>query len=328
LNYIDSINKEMVMKIYDPEDIEENLRRTFSRKNDPMTELIIRDHFLNKYLIKNEFLDLNDEKLKYVLKTFIKYDFIQNKDLELLINEIRNINFIEYKRTTPWHFSEINVLDSSGKIISYGYCKANFHLINKWGFKSDNRLHRIIYDKESLTVLWANFGYLTDIDINENIETSEKYISHNYNVYNISYIQTHLWIIENPDAQRTKLKGLDNNLLDEYINYICEETINRGHGFIIDIEHAKVADITDLLGNRFFKNGPEWKYSKNTIYYNGITATNITDIITEKNMFKLIIENNTYKNIKKKVIYLDMDYFILYNEKNDKIFLENYILEF
>ena len=76
------------------------------------------------------------------------------------------------------------------------------------------------------------------------------------------------------------------------------------------------------------KNGPEWKYGKNTTMHNGITATYIKDIITEKNMFKIIIENNTYKNIKKEIIYLDIEHFALYNEKNKKIILENYKSEF
>ena len=135
------------MKIYSPDYIE-NYLEEISKKNNKITDIIIKDHFLCKYLIENEFLCLNDEELKFVLKTFIKYNYIQNNDLEVLANEIRNVNFIEYKRTTPWHFSEINILYSNGEIISYGYCKVNFHLINKWGFMSHNKLHRIIYDKK------------------------------------------------------------------------------------------------------------------------------------------------------------------------------------
>ena len=297
------------MKIYSPDRVEEYLA-DITKKNNEIYEKITKGHFLCKELIEYEFLYLNDEELKFVLKTFIKYGFIHNNDLELLANEIRSSNFVEFKRTTPWHFSEINVLDSSGEIISYGYCKANFHLINKWDFKSNDRMHRIIYDKKTLTVLWANFGDLFVTDINKNIEDSERYISHNHNVYKIEYIQVDLYIMESPDVQRTILKGLNNDLLDEYINHVCEKTINSGHGFILDIEHAKVVDIEDFLGKEFFDNGPEWKHGK-YIMYKGTTATDIKDIIAEKNLFKIIIENNTYKNTRIKTIYLDIENFAL-----------------
>jgi hypothetical protein len=207
-----------------------------------------------------------------------------------------------------------------------GSCKAYFHIINKWSFKSHNLLHRIIYDKKTLSVVWADFGNFTNIDINQNIEDSESDISYNSNVYQIVYTQANLWLMKNPDAQRTMLKGLDDDVLDKYINAICKETINSGHGFILDIEHAKQADITDLLGKGFFKNGPEWKKEKNTTIYDGFEATNIKDILAEKNMFKIIIENNTYRKTKIKTVSLDIENFILYNEKNKKIILEDYEL--
>jgi hypothetical protein len=115
--------------------------------------------------------------------------------------------------------------------------------------------------------------------------------------------------------------------IDEYLADITKKKDPISEIIIMDIEHAKIVDITDFLGKEFFNNGPEWKHGKYTMY-NGITATDIKDIVAEKNMFKIIIENNTYKNIRKKAIYLDMEYFALYNENNDKIFFENYNLEF
>jgi hypothetical protein len=243
-----------------------------------------------------------------------------------MANEIKSNNFEEFKRATPWHFFFFYVLDSSGEIISYGYCKAKFYFINKWGFMSANKLHRIIYDKNTLSVVWADFGNLTNIDINKDIEDTEMYISHNSNVYQIVYTLANLWLMKNPDVQRTMLKGLEDDVLDEYIYTICKETINSGHGFILDIEHAKQADITDLLGKGFFKNGPEWKYGKNTKIYDGFEATNIKDILAEKNMFKIVIKNNTYRKTKIKTVSLDIENFILYNEKNKQIILEDYEL--
>jgi hypothetical protein len=314
------------MKFYSPDRIEEYLGNITNRK-DKMTDVIIKDHFLCKYLVEDEFHYLDDDGLKFVLKTFIKYGFIPNNDLELLMEEIRDSIFIEYKRITPWHISKINVLDASGEIIPYGYCKAYFNLSNKWGFQSRNYLHRIIYDSKTLTVVWADFGNYNNIDINEKLEDSENYISYKNKVYELRYIHTDFWLMKNPDLQGTILKCLDDNILDEYINNICKESIDRGHGFILDIENAKVADLADLLGKDFFKNGPKWKYGKNTINYNGIAATEIKEIVTEKNIFKIIIENNTFRKNKVKTIYMDIEEFVLYNENKKKILIEDYKLE-
>jgi len=303
------------MSIYSPENIEE----TLSGYNEPnsMGKFLFNSHILIKSLKDHYFTDLNDNDLTFVLKTLIKYKYINENDISVLIKQIRDENFIEYLRITPWHFSTIQSLDYTGKNISYGCCKANFHLINKWGFSSSSHRHLIIYDKETLEVAFADLGNLTDFDIDNNIENSEMYITHKNMMYKIDYVAPTIWLFLNPCSENKKLADLECDNLDRYINMVCKDTIYSGHGFIMDLEFAKNADINSIVGNNFFKTGSEWKYGNHTMY-NGITPTGIKSINTKNNTFVIEIENNTHISPLIQTIFLDIEEFLLSNEKNNK----------
>jgi len=303
------------MSIYSPENIEE----TLLGYNEPnsMGRFLFNSHILTKSLKEYYFTGLNDNDLAFVLNTLIKYKYITENDMSVLIKQIRDENFIEYSRITPWKFSTIQSLDNTGKNISYGCCKANFHLTNKWGFASSADRHLLIYNKETLDVVYTDLGNLSDFDISNNVENTEIFISFNNNVYKIDYIEPAIWIFLNPCNNKKKLADLKINNLDKYINIVCKETIYCGHGHIPDIEFAKTADIDNILGKKFFKTGSEWKYG-NHLMYNGITPTKIKSINVKNNKFAIEIENNTYINPIIKTIYLDIENFYIANEKNDK----------
>jgi hypothetical protein len=119
---------------YRPENIEGVLIDIENRE--PEYKQYIKDNFLDKTIIKYYILDetkncINDKDLQFVLKILIKYGYIPDGDLEIMAAELRSDDFIKYKRTSPWHFSDISVLDSGGEYVSHGYCKAIFHLANK-----------------------------------------------------------------------------------------------------------------------------------------------------------------------------------------------------
>ena len=262
---------------YHPDYIEKVLAHISNRK-DETSKRIIKDHFLNRNIIKNEFFNLSDDELKYVLKALVKYHYAPDSELELLMAQIKDDNFIEYKRVSPWYFSDINVLDSDNNYVTHDYCKSNFHFMNKWGHSSSKILHRLIYDKKSFKVLWGDFGNYSDIDLDDiaAIKRIEDvvFISRKDKVYQIYYIPPYIYLKSSPDAQQTKLNNAESDTLDEYIFMFCSEDIDSGYGFILDNDFMETIDITPLTGEKFFDRGINWQYGSSD-YINGETPTKI-----------------------------------------------------
>jgi hypothetical protein len=308
------------MKIYSPENIEKYI---ISVLKDPVSlDLCLRHHFLNKILLKNEFENMDDNDLLYDIKILKKYNIIPNLDEFMLLEQIRDKDFVKHTRITPWKISDVDILDSRvGKTV-FCCAKAKFHLINSWDITEDGRWHKIIFDKNNLDVLWADFG--------NNNETNSKnstfrFISHNGIVYSLYYVQPTLWFLLNPCINK-KLLNIDNDGFDSYINKECAETINSGYGFILDIEFAKICDLEKCIDSKYFENGPNWKHGK-YIMYNGETATDMKNIYNKNNKIYMDIENNTFENDKIETIILDIDKSIVINEKNNKsAMIEDYEL--
>jgi hypothetical protein len=227
----------------------------------------------------------------------------------------------ELKHTGNWHFSDIAVLDSGGENITHGYCRAVFHVVDKNGPSKGNEIHRIIYNKNTLNVLWADFGNYSNSDLMEENEKEDIFISHNDNIYLFDYVPpTLISLYKNPDSQRTKLENTDDETLDKYISAFCEEN---EHGFWSDMYYSKYADITACLGESFFKKGLKWKYGSYTVY-NGISVTKLKGLCTENNLFKINIENYTFIKPKTGIIYLDIEKYELSDGKERIVAMEDY----
>jgi hypothetical protein len=225
----------------------------------------------------------------------------------------------ELKRTGDWHFSDIAVLDSGGANITHGYCRAVFNVVDKSGPSEEIEIHRIIYNKNTLNVLWADFGNYSNSDLIEENEKEDIFISHNDYIYRFEYLTTDIWLIKTPDSQRTKLENTDDETLDKYIRAFCEEN---DHGFWSDMPYSKYANIAACLGESFFRKGLKWKYGSH-FEYKGKTVTKLKCLCAENNLFKIIIENGTFIKPKTEVVYLDIEKFEISDGKN-KILMEDY----
>ena len=318
---------------YHPDYIEEVLAR-LSEEKDLLYESAIKDHFLIKPVLKDKLYCLNDADLKYVLAVLSKYDYIPNEDPAILAKQIKEENFIEYKRTTPWYFSDIDVLDSAGDHISYGYCKANFHFVNTWGHTSEHFLHRIIYDKATMVVCWADLGTYTDNfdeikNIIKNAEEGEFFVSFGNQVFRITYISRSVCFERSHDTSQTKLESIENNSFDAYvINNICKESEDGCiYGNVSEYEFMQFAEVTDCVSKNFFKKGPQWKYGDSCEMNEGITPTNIKGIYADNGIFKICIENNTFAIPQTAIICLDIENLEISSEKTKrKVRMEDFCI--
>jgi hypothetical protein len=309
------------MRIYSPENIENYIISVL--KDSISLDLCLRHHFLTKDLLKYEFENMDDDDLLYDIKILKKYNIIPSIDEQILLKQIRDKDFVKHTRITPWKIYDIDILNSGIGKTFFCCAEAKFHLTNLWNITEEGRWHKVIFNKNTLDVLWADFGNNDKMNSKNNIFT---FISHNGIVYSLNYVQPNLWFLLNPCKDR-KLLNIDNDGFDLYINKECEETINSGHGFIIDIEFAKICDLGKCIDSKFFENGPNWKHKKYTMMYNGETATHMKNISNKDNKIYIEIENNTFEINKIETIILDIDQNIVINEKNDKMsMIEDYEL--
>ncbi|MDR0472835.1 MAG: hypothetical protein LBH43_04080 [Treponema sp.] len=226
----------------------------------------------------------------------------------------------ELKRTGSWHFSDFAVLDSSGANITHGYCRAVFHAVDKSSHSEENEIHRIIYNKNTLNVLWADFGNYSNSDLIEENEKEDIFISHNDYVYRFEYIPpTLISLYKNPDSQQTKLENTDDETLDKYVSAFCEEN---DHGFWSDTPYSKSADITACL-DRLLRKGLKWKYGRLDVI-NGKAITKLKGLCAKNNVFEVIIENDTFIKPKTGIVYLDIEKFEISDGKERIVAMEDY----
>jgi hypothetical protein len=307
------------MKIYSPEHIEKYILSVL--KNPIGMDLCLKQHFLNRNLIKNEFEDMHDSDLLFDIKILKKYNIIPNIEEKILLEQIRDKNFVSYNRITSWEISDIGIIDSINGNIPYGIATAKFHLQNKWNIIGVGYWHKIIFDKNNLSIVWADLGNDTDLTIN-NFEYTT-FVSNNNIVYKLDYVQPTLYILLNPCKEK-ELDNFENKTLDKFINTECKETINSGYGFIMDTEFAKIAELNKSVERKFFENGPNWEYGK-CCMYNGKTATELNRIYNKNNTIYFELENNTFNPQKIQRFYINFENNIVGNESTNKeIIIEDY----
>jgi len=309
------------MKIYTPEKIEEYIQSVI--KHPELIHGCLKDHFLSKDTIKYEFGDMNDDDLLFCIRMLIKYEILPNRDEKILLEQIRDKDFISHDRLTPWKLDEVDSIDSKTGKTALWCAETKFRLSNLWGFTKSEYFHTLLFDRKTLEVLWADLGNYDDTTYKNR---DYRFISHNHNVYNVCYIQANLWFFQNPCKEK-KLLGTDNDSLDLFVNNELEESIDNGHGFIMDIEFAKICDMEKCIDSKFFANGPNWKHGNYTMY-KGKTATYIKDIYNKDGRIHIVIENNTFENSKCITLIIDFDKDIVINESNNQTAdIEQYELE-
>ena len=105
-------------------------------------------YFLNKGSINYILKRMNENYLKKQLKKSGKYCNIPVKDVGDLKSQLRDTDFLGIERVSPWEFLSFPVLDNSGVIRDFGYCQANFDIVNKWGHKQPYRSFQVIYSDD------------------------------------------------------------------------------------------------------------------------------------------------------------------------------------
>jgi hypothetical protein len=169
-------------------------------------KIMYESYFLNKGVIQF-ILEMDKANLEIQLEKAKKYCDISAKDADDLQNQLQNTNFLSVKRVSSWEFSSIPVLNYTGKVRNFDYCRANFSLVNSWGFKRPYRYFQIIYSSDFL-VTWMGY-VLTGGPI--------FWVSIENTVYRIIYLHKELRLYPNICTEPELVTGLNPIALDNVV---------------------------------------------------------------------------------------------------------------
>jgi hypothetical protein len=252
-------------------------------------------YFLNEGAI-NFMLEMDKKDLEIQLKEAKKHCDIPAKDAEDLKNQLQDTDFLSVERISPWEFSSIPILDYTGDIHKFGYCRANFSLVNKWGYKQPYRYFQVIYS-DDFFVVWL--GYVL-------IGGPVFWVSIGNTVYRIIYHHKNLRLYPNICNEPELITGLDQISLDGVIKKYHKSLRVFDINFKI-VEHEtgyRTIDLDKYFQNGFLYKGPKYNYTeyKKINYYSWVDpidakkkdVSEIRSVKTEDGLFKIKIENMTY----------------------------------
>jgi hypothetical protein len=252
-------------------------------------------YFLNEGAI-NFMTKMNGDDLEIQLKEAKRYCDIPAKDAGDLKNQLQDTGFLSVERISPWEFSSVPVLNHTGDIRNFGYCRANFSLVNTWGYKQPYRYFQMIYS-DDFFVIWL--GYIL-------IGRPLFWVSVENTVYRIIYFHKTLRLYPNVCYEPELIAGLGKKSLDNAVKKYHKNLRFFDTKFKI-LEHEtgyKTIDLDQYFQKGFFYKGPKYNYTEyKKVNYNSWVSlidvkkkeiSEIKDIKAEKGLFKIEIENMTY----------------------------------
>jgi hypothetical protein len=252
-------------------------------------------YFLNDGAI-NFILKMGKDAWKSQLKEAKKYCDIPAKDTKDLLNQLREPDFLSVERSSSWEFSSLQTLNYDGKVNNFGCCRANFDLVNKWGYKSPYRYFQLVYS-DDFFVVWL--GYIL-------IGGPIYWISVDNSVYRMIYLHKKLRLYPNVCNEPEPVAGLDPQSLDNVVKKHHKKLRYFDPNFKM-LEHTsgyKTIELDDCFKKGFFYKGPKYNYDeyKKVNYYAWIQPwdttkkeiSNLKDLKAENGLFKVEIENETY----------------------------------
>ena len=215
---------------------------------------------------------------------------IPDGDMDVLLKQFREKDFIEYCRDDEWRLGFTKVLDSDGNVKEYETRTAHFRYINKWDQKGYLQEYRIIVNEKN-KIVWAGF-----------YDEKHYFISVGEEIYSIKYEHKKIYlnknIISNDEYFDFNTDGHNtaDNIIKTFFKYM-------GTYRFTDIENAKEVlekdktgvciSIDEYFEKGFFYKGLRWNISwRDYLYPNDITI--LANIQAKDNLFRIEIENITY----------------------------------
>ena len=252
-------------------------------------------YFLNEGWI-NSMLQRDENNLEAFLGNAKDYCDIPAKDAAELKIILREPDFLGIERRSEWEFLQIPVLNQNGEVYNFGYCRADFGLINKWGYKQPYRYFQIIYSDDNI-VRWMGYVLIGD---------PIYWISLDKNVYRVTYHHKSLDILPNVCKEQELVTGLAPVLLDTVVKKHHKALRYYDPNFVM-FEHPlgfKYIKLDQYFPKGFFYKGPKYNYDeyKKVNYYAWVQPwdrekkeiSELRSVEAENGMFRIEIENNTY----------------------------------
>lgn len=269
------------------------MRKFMGKKEDEKMEY--ESYFLNEGAI-NFILTMEKDDLEIQLIEAKKYCDIPVRDAGDLQNQLQDTKFLSIERASQWEFLTIPILNHNGDVHNFGYCRANFSLVNKWGYKKPYRYFQIIYS-EDFFVIWLGYALIGGPIF---------WVSTENTIYRIIYLHKELRLYPNICINPELVTNLNPILLDNVIKKYHKHLRYFDPKFIL-LEHEngyKTIDLDQYFSKGFFYKGPKWNYNeyKKVNYYAWISPgdvekeeiSEIKEVKTENGLFKIEIENKTY----------------------------------
>ena len=211
------------------------------------------------------------------LKEAQKYCYIPVKNVDDLRKQIQEPNFLSIERASRWKKSTIPVLNSDGNTRKFGYCHANYNIVNKWGHKRFYDCFQIIYSDDFI-VRW--FG-------SEEHVKPLFWVSDKKTVYRINYRHKQLYLYPGACDESESVRGLDTILLDNIVIKYWEKFSNSLYTNI-----AQVIELDQYFYKGFFYKGPKYDFKNQLPRKENISE--IINVKAENGLFRIEINNKTY----------------------------------
>jgi hypothetical protein len=228
-----------------------------------------------------------DEEIKKTINGDRKRHGLPEGDIDLLLKEMREENFIKYLRKEPWKYLFTKILNSDGMTQELKTRVGTFRYLNKWNQESDVTKYRIILD-EHMKVLW--FGYHKE---------RQYFISVDDNIYEIEYKHKFLRFIptkcDKTEYFNDSEEEISDNIVKRYnadwVQRLMPGKINQKTLGTENVEATIKLD--GYFEKGFFYKGPKWnRYWHDFLYPHDITM--LIAISAQDGLFHIEIENITY----------------------------------
>jgi hypothetical protein len=222
-------------------------------------------------------INIHDATLKSHLQDAKKFCYIPVENIDDLRNKLQDANFLSIERVSPWEIASIPVLNYDGDVHNFGYCRANYNIVNKWGHKRFYKCFQIIYS-DDFFVRW--FGC-------ELIRKPVFWVSVEKMIYGITYSHKQLWLYPSACKEAEAAAGISPMFLDSTVQKYWRQLSNK---YETNIERK--LELDQCFKKGFFYKGPKYDFKIHYLYKDKLSE--IKNVKAENGLFKIEIENKTY----------------------------------
>jgi hypothetical protein len=283
-------------------------------------------YLLNEEIVQRDILRFKKEDLQKNLDILRKYHYVPNTDIDTIIEQLKDKDFISVARSSSWKAGRISTMNHKGGKTQFKCFTAVFDLVNKWGYRRPYCWFQIFLN-DAGEVVWLGHilrgerkslygicqkgvSWLGHI-LRRNPQSPVKgnhiyYLSSDNIVCRLTYRHKFIELFPNIYANPETVKDSYDERLDGLIITHHKQMRSFDPCFhFIENEEGKICiDLSEHFETGFFYKGPKWNYDefKKVNYYSwirpgDISKKEITELVSvkaENGLFRLEIENQTY----------------------------------